>query len=108
MFDTHFVLLITVIALVTICLRFIPFLIFRGNRKTPVFIAYLGNVLPYAIMGMLVIYCLRNISFNSSPFCIPEIIASIVVVLLHIWKRNSLLSIMAGTLCYMLLVQVVF
>ena len=108
MFDTHFVLLITVIALVTICLRFIPVLIFRGNRKTPVFIAYLGNVLPYAIMGVLVIYCLRNISFNSSPFGIPEIIASIVVVLLHIWKRNSLLSIMAGTLCYMLLVQVVF
>jgi branched-subunit amino acid transport protein AzlD len=101
-------LLIAVMALVTAGLRFLPFLIFGENRKTPPMIAYLGQVLPFAIMGMLVVYCLKDVSFTAAPFGIPEIVGCAVVTLLHIWKRNTLLSIGAGTLCYMLLVQFVF
>ncbi len=105
---TDSILMIAVMALVTILLRFLPFWIFGENRKTPEFITYLGGVLPFAIMGMLVVYCLKDINFMSSPFGIPEIIGCVVVTLLHIWKRNTLLSIGVGTLCYMLLVQFVF
>ncbi len=108
MFNTHSALMVAVIALVTVLLRFLPFLIFRGDKKTPEFITYLGKVLPFAIMGMLVIYCLRNISFVSSPFGIPELISVAVVVVLHLWKRNTLLSIIGGTACYMVLVQLIF
>ena len=104
---TDKILLIAVIAVVTIALRFLPFLIFR-NRQTPKYIAYLGRVLPFAIMGMLVVYCLRGISLTSMPFGLPELIACALVVALHLWKRNTLLSIIGGTVCYMLLVQLVF
>ncbi|MBQ8836139.1 MAG: AzlD domain-containing protein [Clostridia bacterium] len=104
---THSVLLIAVISLVTMAIRFLPFLIF-GNRETPKFITYLGKVLPYAVMGMLVIYCMRNISFTASPHGIPELVSVALVVVLHLWKRNTLLSIIGGTVCYMLLVQLVF
>ena len=108
MFDLHAALMVAVVALVTIGLRFLPFLIFGENRITPPLITYLGKVLPYSIMGMLVIYCLKDVSILSSPFGIPELIGCTVVALLHIWKRNTLLSIGAGTVCYMLLVQPVF
>ena len=104
----HDALLIAVVALVTIGLRYLPFLIFGENRQTPPVIAYLGQVLPYAIMGMLVVYCLKDISLDAAPFGIPEVIGCAVVAGLHIWKRNTLLSIGAGTICYMLLVQLVF
>ena len=104
----HTALLIAVVALVTIGLRFLPFLIFGKNRQTPPLITYLGQVLPYAIMGMLVVYCLKDVTLTAAPFGIPEAIACAVVALLHIWKRNTLLSIGAGTLCYMLLVQFIF
>ena len=104
----HDVLLVAVVALVTILLRFLPFWIFGENRSTPPLIAYLGQVLPYAIMGMLVVYCLKDISFTAAPFGAPELIGCAVVAGLHIWKRNTLLSIGAGTVCYMLLVQLVF
>lgn len=106
--DLHSALLIAVMALVTAGLRFLPFLVFGENRKTPPLVAYLGQVLPFAIMGMLVVYCLKDVSFTAAPFGIPEIVGCAVVTLLHIWKRNTLLSIGAGTLCYMLLVQFVF
>lgn len=105
--NLHSALLIAVMALVTAGLRFLPFLIFGENRKTPPLVAYLGQVLPFAIMGMLVVYCLKDVSFTAAPFGIPEIVGCAVVTLLHIWKRNTLLSIGAGTLCYMLLVQFV-
>ena len=101
-------LTIAVISLVTIGLRFLPFLIFGENRKTPPIIAHLGQVLPYAIMGMLVVYCLKDVRLTAAPFGIPHAIGCAVVALLHIWKRNTLLSIGGGTLCYMLLVQFVF
>ena len=103
--DLHSALMIAVMALVTAALRFLPFMIFGENRKTPPMVSYLGRVLPYAIIGMLVVYCLKDVSFVRSPFGIPEIIGCAVVTLLHIWKRNTLLSIGAGTVCYMLLVQ---
>lgn len=106
--DLHSATLVAVIALVTIALRFLPFLIFSGKRQTPAFISYLGKVLPYAIMGMLVVYCLRNISFAVMPFGIPELLACALVVILHLWKRNTLLSIAGGTIFYMLLVQTIF
>ena len=105
--NLHSILLIAVIALVTIALRFIPFLIF-GNRETPKYISYLGRVLPFAIMGMLVVYCLRNMDLIAMPFGIPEIISCALVVGLHLWKKNTLLSILGGTVCYMVLVQMVF
>ena len=88
--------------------RFLPFLIFGENRKTPPIIEYLGKVLPFAIMGMLVVYCLKDVSVLRFPYGLPEIISCVVVAALHVWKRNSLLSIGGGTVCYMLLVQLVF
>ena len=100
--------LIAVTALVIAATRFLPFLIFGEKRKTPPSVEYLGTVLPCAIMGMLVVYCLKDISFVKNPFGLPELIACAVVAALHVWKRNSLLSIGGGTVCYMLLVQLVF
>ena len=99
-------LLVAVVAGVTILIRFLPFLVFR--KGTPDIILYLGNVLPYAIMGMLVVYCLKNISIIEKPHGLPELISVVLVVLLHKWKHNTLISIAAGTVCYMLLIQMVF
>ena len=104
----HNILLIVISALVIAATRFLPFLIFGEKRKTPPIIEYLGTVLPCAIMGMLVVYCLKDISFLKSPYGLPELIACCVVAALHVWKRNSLLSIGGGTVCYMLLVQLGF
>ena len=106
--DLHSALMIAVTALVTAALRFLPFLIFGKKWNTPPLVSYLGQVLPYAIMGMLVVYCLKDVSLTAAPFGIPELIGCAVVTLLHIWKRNTLLSIGAGTVCYMLLVQFIF
>lgn len=108
MAELHDILLVAIVALVTIALRFLPFWIFGENRTTPPLITHLGKVLPFAIMGMLVVYCLKDVSLTAAPFGIPEAIGCALVVGLHIWKRNTLLSIGAGTLCYMLLVQFVF
>lgn len=106
--NVYSALMIAVMAAVTVLLRFLPFLIFGGDRQTPPFIAYLGKVLPYAIMGMLVIYCLKDVSIFSGSHGIPELISCALVALLHVWKRNTLISIISGTVCYMLLVQLVF
>ncbi|MCQ2484120.1 MAG: AzlD domain-containing protein [Clostridia bacterium] len=100
--------MVAVIALVTIALRFAPFLIFGGKKETPEIITYLGKVLPYAIMGMLVVFCLKGVTPLKFPYGLPELIASAVVVGLHVWKRNTLLSIIGGTACYMVLIQLVF
>ncbi len=99
-------ILIAVMAVVTMFTRFLPFLVFR--KTVPPYIAYLGKVLPSAIIGMLVIYCLKDITVTASPFGLPELIAAGCVVGLQIWKRNSLISILAGTAVYMILVQLVF
>lgn len=106
--NTYLILSISVIAVITAALRFIPFAVFSANRKTPNIILYLGKYLPYSIMAMLVVYCLKSVNLLVSPFGLPELIGVLVVVLLHIWKRNTLLSIAVGTACYMLLVQIVF
>ena len=100
--------LIAVAALVTASTRFLPFLIFGEKRKTPELVLYLGKVLPCAIMGMLVVYCLKEVSVLAYPYGIPELLGIVFVAVLHLWKRNSLLSIGAGTVFYMVLVQVVF
>ncbi len=97
---------IGVASAVTIAIRFAPFIIFR--KEPPAVILYLGDVLPYAIMGMLVIYCLKGVSFVSGSHGIPETVAVFLVLLLHRWKHNMLLSILAGTVCYMLMIQFVF
>ena len=100
--------MIAVVALVTAALRFIPFFVFGGDRPVPEFVQYLGRVLPYAIMAMLVVYCLKGIRFSSAPFGLPELFSVLLVVVLHVWKRNTLLSIICGTVCYMLLIQFIF
>ena len=103
---SHSAILVAVMSLVTILLRSLPFLVFR--KKVPAFITYLGRVLPPAIIGMLVIYCLKDTVITSAPFGLPELIAGVMVVLLQAWKRNALLSILCGTVIYMLLVQLIF
>lgn len=104
----HSFWMVAVVALVTMATRFLPFLIFNGKRKTPALLQHLGKVLPGAIMGMLVVYCLKDISLLQPPYGIPELLGCLVVAALHIWKRNTLLSIGAGTVFYMVLVQLVF
>lgn len=104
----HSLLIVVIAALVTALTRFLPFWIFGGKRKTPEWILRLGTALPCAIMGMLVVYCLKDISFLSAPYGVPELLGCAAVVLLHVWKRNTLLSIGGGTLLYMLLLQFVF
>ena len=99
---------ILVIAAVTALLRFLPFWVFPDGRKRPRVITYLGAVLPYGVMAMLVVYCLKGVSLLAPPHGIPEAIAIAAVVALHLWKRNTLLSIFGGTALYMLLVQLVF
>ena len=99
---------LVIIMLVTMATRFLPFLLFGGKRQTPKIITYLGKVLPCAIMGMLVVYCLKDVRPLAYPYGIPELLGIALVAVLHIWKRNSLLSIGAGTVFYMLLVQLVF
>ena len=102
----HSAMLVAVMSVVTILLRAAPFLVFE--KKAPAYIIYLGRVLPAAIIGMLVIYCLKDINLLSAPFGAPELIAGLLVVGLHAWKRNILLSILAGTASYMLLIRLVF
>ncbi|MBR3978724.1 MAG: branched-chain amino acid transporter permease [Oscillospiraceae bacterium] len=104
----HSIWIIAVAAVVTAATRFLPFLIFGQGKKTPDIIVYLGKVLPYAIMGMLVVYCLKDVRFLSAPYGIPELLGCAAVAALHIWKRNTLLSIGVGTVFYMLLVQFIF
>lgn len=104
----HALSMILVIAAVTAVLRFAPFFIFSVDQPVPEFINYLGRVLPYSIMAMLVVYCLKGISFAKAPFGLPEMISVILVAVLHIWRRNTLFSIICGTICYMLLIQFVF
>lgn len=102
------VITLLAIAVVTFVLRALPFMLFRGNKPAPPFISYLGKVLPFAVIGMLVVYCLKDVSFVSGTYGLPELIAIVVIVILHKWKHNLLLSVGGGTVLYMLLVQFVF
>ena len=98
---------IALCVLATVSTRFLPFLIFSGKKETPAFVQYLGRALPSAIFGLLVVYCLRNTDV-SVHFALPEMLALVATTLLHLWKRQMLLSIAGGTVVYMLLVQLVF
>ncbi len=99
---------IGMVVLGTVLTRFLPFLLFPSGKPTPKYIQYLGKVLPPAVFGLLVLYCLKNVSLFTGSHGIPEFIAIAVVAALHLWKRQMLVSIAGGTVCYMLLVQFVF
>lgn len=101
-------LIIFVVSLTIFATRAIPFVVFHNGKEIPEVVKYLGKVLPAAVIGMLVIYCLKSVSVVTFPFGLPEFIAVAVVVVLHVWKRNNLLSIGAGTVLYMFLIRVVF
>lgn len=101
--DVHAAVLVLTMAVVTWLLRFLPFIIFRKN--TPPYIVRLGKVLPPAIIGMLVVYCLKDVKLTAAPFGLPEGIAAVSVVVLQRLKRNSLISILLGTVIYMALIQ---
>ncbi|MPM90948.1 hypothetical protein SDC9_138071 [bioreactor metagenome] len=101
-------LIILAIAGGTVLTRFIPFFLFPESQEPPKIVLYLGKVLPAAMMGLLVAYCLKNISLVTYPYGLPELLAITVIVLLHKWKNNVLLSIGGGTLIYMLLIRLIF
>ncbi|CUX20520.1 branched-chain amino acid transporter permease [Clostridium sp. C105KSO13] len=101
-------LIILTVAAVTFCTRALPFFVFPKGKPIPKTVGYLGKVLAPAVIGLLVVYCLRDTSVMSCPHGIPEALAVLTVVVLHVWRRNNLLSIGAGTVLYMLLIQVVF
>ena len=102
----HDALIVLVSGAVTLALRFLPFLTF--GRRTPAIVAYLGRVLPGAIMPMLAVYCLRNVNLTAAPYGAPEFLACAVAALLHVRLRSLLLSVLCGTACYMFLVQTAF
>jgi branched-subunit amino acid transport protein AzlD len=104
----HSVIIIVLVALTTLATRTIPFILFPEGKKIPKAVEYLGKVLPPAVIGMLVVYCLKSVNILENPFGLPELIAGLTVALLHMWKRNNLLSIGVGTILYMILIQSVF
>ena len=108
MSDIKVIAMVAVIAIVTALTRFLPYLVLGGKKKTPRIIIKLSKSLPCAVMGMLVVYCLKDMSFGALSGFLPHIICVLLVAVLHVWKRNTLLSIVAGTLSYMLLMQFVF
>ena len=105
---THAVLTVLIAALCTYLLRALPFLLFRSSGQLPKAVSYLGKVLPGAIMATLVIYCLRGLNFTAAANFAPQLICAALVAALHLWRRNTLLSIFGGTAVYMVLVQTVF
>lgn len=105
---TEHMIIILACALATMLTRFLPFLLFPAGKPTPRFIRYLSFALPSAVFSMLVVYCLKSVSILEGSHGIPELIAILVVVGLHLWKKQTLLSIAGGTLIYMLMVQYVF
>ena len=105
---TQQIITIGMFVLGTMITRFLPFVVFPAGKPTPKYIQYLGKVLPGAVFGMLVIYCLKNVNILGGTHGIPEAISIILVICLHLFKRQMLLSIAGGTICYMLLVQFIF
>ena len=105
---TQQILTIMAVVLGTMTTRFLPFLLFPAGKTTPAFVQYLGKALPAAVFGLLVIYSLKDVQLLAGSHGIPEAISTALVIILHFWKRQMLLSIAGGTICYMLLVQLVF
>ena len=108
MTTTQHLILIGLIALTSTATRFLPFLLFPAGREAPPIVRHLGDVLPGAIYSLLLVYCLKNVDIVSGSHGLPEALALAVTAGLHLWKRNMLISISGGTVCYMLLVQLVF
>jgi branched-subunit amino acid transport protein AzlD len=104
---TQEIITIGLCAIGTMATRFLPFIVFSEKRATPAFIQYIGKYLPSAVFGMLVVYCLKDVSLLSGTHGIPEFIAIVVTILLHLWKRQMLVSIAGGTVCYMLLLHLI-
>ena len=102
------IIVIAMVVLGTMITRFLPFVLFPAGKETPGYVKYLGRVLTPAALGLLVIYCLKDVNFLAGSHGLPELIAMAVVTALHFWKRQVLLSIAGGTVVYMLLVQLVF
>ncbi|WP_270739316.1 branched-chain amino acid transporter permease [Massilioclostridium coli] len=102
--------IITIAAVVsgTMVTRFLPFILFPADKPTPKYIQYLGKVLPYAVIGLLVVFCFKSLSITTYPFGLPELIGVVTVILLHWWKKNMLISIAGGTIVYMLAIQGIF
>ena len=105
---TEKVITIAIVVIGTMATRFLPFVIFNSKTKTPAYVQYLGKVLPSATMSLLVIFSLRHVDISGIYHGIPDIIAVVVTILLHLWKENMFLSIGGGTILYMVLVQQVF
>ena len=105
---TQQIVTIAMVILGTMLTRFVPFFVFPAGKPTPKYVQYLGNVLPPAVFGLLIIYCLKNVSIFTGSHAIPELLAITLVIALHTWKRQMLLSIAGGTIFYMLLVQFIF
>ena len=105
---TQQIITVAMVVLGTAVTRFLPFLLFLAGRPTPKYVQYLGKVLPAAVFGLLVVYSLKDVSILTGSHGIPELISIVLVIVLHVWKRQMLLSIAGGTVCYMLLVQFVF
>ena len=101
------VIIILICAVCTFIERLFPFVVFR-NKEVPILVRYLGKMLPMAVMGTLVVYCLRSIDFSGCSMFVPQSVAVLVTAFLHLWKRNTLLSVVSGTVCYMFMIQFVF
>lgn len=105
---TEQLITIGMVVLATVLTRFLPFILFPAGKQTPGFVTYLGKVLPAAVFGLLIVYCLKNVNVLTGSHGLPELISLMIVAAVHLWQRKMLLSIASGTVCYMLLVQLVF
>ena len=102
------IFIMLIMGLATLATRLVPVMIFGRGKKVPDYIMYLGKVVPYTAMGLLIVYCLKDVSIFESPHALPEIIALAIVSGTYIWKRNTIFSVVIGTICYMAMVQLVF
>ncbi len=105
---TQQIITIIMVVIGTMLTRFVPFFIFPDNKPIPPYVQYLGKVLPYAVIGLLIVYCLKSVNITASPFGAPEALAVLLTAILHCLKKNMFLSIAAGTISYMILIQLVF
>lgn len=106
--NNHAIVVLIVMGAVTLATRILPVLIFGRGEKVPDYIMYLGKVVPYTAMGLLIVYCLKDISISDAPHGIPELIALAIVSGSYLWKRNTILSVVVGTAAYMLMIQMLF
>ena len=106
--NNHAIVVLIVMGAVTLATRILPVLIFGRGEKVPDYIMYLGRVVPYTAMGLLIVYCLKDISISDAPHGIPELIALAIVSGSYLWKRNTILSVVVGTAAYMLMIQMLF